>query len=125
MWCPNGLCSPASRFLLLALLCCVLAVGARAQCIWVGEGACFVPSCFSFCEVRVLVSSHLVYAVRVRSQATKSGFASRRSLMLRMIRFRGSHNTLKTSKRSNKRHYLLRAVAQEERERHKSSQEKL
>ena len=52
MWCPNGLCSPASRFLLLLAVLCAGSGSSRAMYLCWGRA----PACsfvFLFCEVRV------------------------------------------------------------------------
>lgn len=105
---------------------CVLA--ARAQCIWVGGRASLLVYCFWFRSVTFAFLSRLLYA-RLRAVASyevllrKAGASSHHTLQ-GIYTCDGTHNTMKTGERSNTRHGLSCAVAQEKRENLKSSRKR-
>lgn len=121
---PNGLCS---QLLVSLLLLAGVVCAGSARAMYLGWGSCLLVGFLflvSFCDVRVLVLS--IYA-RLRAVASYEVLlrkAGASSLMLRDVHFRRPHNTLKTSERSDKRHGLSCAVAQEKRENLKSSRKR-
>lgn len=113
-----------------SFLCCCVVCWRRARNVFgLGLGASLFCCCFLFCEVRVLVSSTLCLFACDR-ELWKSYFRKRApppitSHAMSDAHLRRPYYTLKTSDRSNKRHGLSCAVAQEKRKNLKSFQEKL